>query len=219
MNNTTLYQRLGTGLFLGLFAIITTLFAPLWFFITIIGALSSIIIIYEWPRLFDYKKPAFWLIMPFYILCPLGLLVLMQLQGDEYATLLTFCLVGAHDVGSYMVGKAWGIHKIHTGISPRKTWEGFFGGVALTFLFSLIFFGKNSPSTLLLVLLPFVILVCFAALGGDLFESTLKRYAGIKDSGDILPGHGGLLDRIDGLLFVTIIIYITRDYLKALVTF
>lgn len=216
--NILLYQRISTGFVLGLLAITTTLFAPLWLFICMLIALSTRIIIYEWPHFFDYRKPAFWVTIFLYVLFPLGLLIRMQLEGNEYATLLTFTLVGAHDVGSYLAGKTWGLHKIHPGISPGKTWEGFLGGVALTFLFSLIFFGKNQPSILLLVLLPFILIVCFAALAGDLFESTLKRYAGIKDSGNILPGHGGLLDRIDSLLFVTVIIYISRDFLKPLLT-
>ena len=103
------------------------------------------------------------------------------------------------DVGGYIVGKTFGRHKLAPTISPGKTWEGLFGGMALqgllVLLLALIFTDIN---LLNLCLLVFPVAIC--SVIGDLFESMLKRQRGVKDSSNLLPGHGGFLDRLDGVM-------------------
>lgn len=110
-------------------------------------------------------------------------------------------LVWAADVGAYIAGKAFGKHKLAPSVSPGKTWQGFFGGLALALLighFAAQLFGISSNSDWGFRLLVLVTIV--ASVVGDLVESLCKREAGIKDSGTIFPGHGGMLDRIDSLM-------------------
>ena len=113
-------------------------------------------------------------------------------------------LVAGADIGAYFVGKSIGVTSF-CATSPNKTLEGVAGGVVTAAILGIIF----SPSDIGF-LLTFVIslLVATASVFGDLFESYLKREADVKDSGDILPGHGGILDRTDGYLFAGIIMYI-----------
>ncbi len=140
----------------------------------------------------------------------------MQLTGYESVNILLISMVAIHDTGSYLAGKKWGKHKISPVISPGKTWEGFAGGIALTFAFSSFFFGQTNLATLFLKIFPLTIAVCTSALCGDLFESYLKRRAGLKDSGTLLPGHGGLLDRIDGIMFAAPVAFLFRKSLQML---
>lgn len=108
--------------------------------------------------------------------------------------------VWAADVGAYFVGKRFGKTKLAPKVSPGKTIEGLMGGlilVLLIYLPVLFMYFDSKAATLLLVTIVFTALV---SVGGDLFESKLKRHAGLKDSSNILPGHGGILDRIDSLL-------------------
>jgi phosphatidate cytidylyltransferase len=118
-----------------------------------------------------------------------------------------FVILGtaACDTGAYLVGSRFGKHKLIPHISPAKTWEGLFGGVMGGIVAAIVFSGLFHFSIFLSVLLGLV--VCAAAVSGDLCESMLKRAAGVKDSGTLIPGHGGALDRLDSILFVMIAIY------------
>lgn len=127
----------------------------------------------------------------------------LKVQIESYPReflLFFFCAVFANDTGAYLTGKFWGKSPFFPEISPKKTWEGFFGGLLLTFIVSFILNSLFSLwSTLSLITLT--LMITFFAVIGDLFESSIKRMVGKKDSGIIIPGHGGLLDRIDGVLF------------------
>lgn len=101
------------------------------------------------------------------------------------------CVIAATDIGAYFSGKAFGKHKIWARISPNKSWEGAIGGFAFAALVS-SWFGQ--PAIL-------GIIIGIVAQMGDFAESAIKRKFGVKDSGNLLPGHGGILDRIDGYLF------------------
>jgi phosphatidate cytidylyltransferase len=113
-------------------------------------------------------------------------------------------LVASADIGAYFCGKAYGKTKLAEQVSPNKTWEGFWGGVGLSSILSLVigvvlYMQGFLGSTLhLFILVPACMLLAVLSVVGDLFESMCKRQLGIKDSGSILPGHGGILDRIDG---------------------
>jgi len=120
--------------------------------------------------------------------------------------------IASHDTGAYIVGNLIGRHKICPQISPGKTWEGFLGGTLATTcaLGVITYFYGHSASWSIIITASCMLSV--AALAGDLFESALKRRAGIKDSGSLLPGHGGLLDRFDGILFGAYLMYICRTF-------
>ena len=134
------------------------------------------------------------------IVMPLGWLLLFGLLaawGPQW-TLFLFALVAAADVGAFFAGRAFGRHKLAVKVSPGKTWEGVAGGllaVAIAAAAGAIWFGTSVPLTVAAA----VFVAAFSVLG-DLTISMLKRAAGLKDSGSIFPGHGGVLDRIDSLL-------------------
>lgn len=119
-----------------------------------------------------------------------------QEQG-AWLVLLIVAVVASADIGGYFFGRRWGKHKLALAVSPGKTWEGFAGGVFCNLLLSLLIWlaiGGNYW-LLLIVILP----ASLVSVLGDLFESMLKRQRGIKDSSALLPGHGGVLDRVDSL--------------------
>lgn len=132
----------------------------------------------------------------------LPVLALIVLRDQPQGLLVTFWAMGlvwAADSAAYFAGRAIGGPRLAPTISPKKTWSGFFGGLlgATLGAFGLVWlFG-------LPVQLAYVTpLLAILSVLGDLYESNLKRQAGVKDSGKVLPGHGGLLDRLDGLVFV-----------------
>jgi phosphatidate cytidylyltransferase len=107
--------------------------------------------------------------------------------------------VWAADIGAYFAGRRFGKRKLAPAVSPGKSWEGALGGLACALLVSLTFaYALAVPWGAPLLL--FTVLVAVLSIFGDLFESVLKRTAGVKDSGGLLPGHGGVLDRLDALL-------------------
>lgn len=208
-----LYRRIATGVALGAGAFL--LFTvPHWLFTCIAIAILFRILVFEWPRLFKSNEILFWILAPLYPILPIGLIFYLQLHGYELLNLILFSLVSAHDIGAFFFGKEWGITPISPSISPGKTWQGFAGGLLTSTMVSLVFFGHNSAENLIKTIFPFVLSINFAALAGDLFESALKRRAGRKDAGTMLPGHGGVLDRIDGVLFAVWVIFIGRNWLQ-----
>ncbi len=126
--------------------------------------------------------------------------IIWQAYGSLLLLTLFLWVWGA-DIGAYFVGRAYGKHKLAPSISPGKTWEGVLGGGATTILLAIVmsfFFPFGISYTLALLLLSVVIAII--SVLGDLVESMIKRQSNIKDSGTLLPGHGGLLDRLDSLL-------------------
>lgn len=122
-------------------------------------------------------------------------------QYDYKLILVPVFLIWANDVGAYMIGSQWGKHKIAPGISPGKSIEGTIGGGLIAVLTGVLLL-KIWPGIPVGYILLLSVTTPFFALAGDLWESALKRNAGVKDSGKLLPGHGGILDRYDSLLFV-----------------
>jgi len=133
----------------------------------------------------------------------LFLLALYKGFGIE-ALIWLVIVVALTDTGAYFTGKAIGKRKFNT-ISPKKTWEGVIGGVALATIFG-AWYGGEFVSTSLAMFIS--LLVSISSVYGDLYESYLKRKAGVKDSGSVLPGHGGVLDRVDGFMFATILMVV-----------
>ncbi len=141
-----------------------------------------------------------------YVIMPLGLLSYMYSHYGKYIILAMFILIWLSDTGAFCVGSLMGRHKLFERISPKKSWEGFFGGLIFCIIASALFYfyGKGLSGAMgLWQLLGMGAVVCAFGTWGDLVESMIKRSLGVKDSGNILPGHGGILDRIDSLLLVT----------------
>ena len=150
------------------------------------------------------------LAIPLYIGWPLALL--LALRGSDFGlgstgfwwTLATFAMVWGNDTGAYLMGHFFGKTKLAPRISPGKTWEGFAGGLAVSIIAAFVFS--------IAIHLPWYgsltmgVFTAIAATLGDLAESMLKRGAGVKDSGQLIPGHGGLLDRMDSLLFAVMVV-------------
>ncbi len=156
------------------------------------------------PFLLTLSKPArntaMMMLIGWLVLLP-TLLAMYQLRTIDPMILLIFMsVVWISDTAAYFVGKKFGKHKLAPQISPGKTWEGVMGALLAVLCYAMAL-GYYLEETI-----SFVIMLTFAVIGlailgiiGDLFESQLKRQVGIKDSGTILPGHGGVLDRIDAL--------------------
>ncbi|MCO1333939.1 phosphatidate cytidylyltransferase [Microbulbifer sp. OS29] len=130
----------------------------------------------------------------------LSLVILRGLDHGAWLVLYVVAIVAAADVGAYFVGRKFGKRKLAREVSPGKSWEGFFGGLAACLILALVtsfLFELPVKNT---VLFTFGVLVtALASVIGDLVESMFKRHRGIKDSSHMLPGHGGILDRIDSL--------------------
>ena len=132
-------------------------------------------------------------------------LAIMTVCPHQRLALLVFALLWINDSGAYIVGSLTGRHKLCPSISPNKTWEGFFGGCLLTIVGAVLFsiwcdpfFGMVGFPMWMWILIG--VLTCVFGTLGDLIESKIKRFYGAKDSGHWIPGHGGILDRIDSFL-------------------
>lgn len=155
----------------------------------------------------DYKKtPQFGF---GYLGFPLAMMTLCPIQR---LALLVFVLLWINDSGAYIVGSLTGRHKLCPSISPNKTWEGFIGGCLLTVIGAVLlclycgsFFGMEGLSLWIWIVIG--ILTCTFGTLGDLLESKIKRYYGAKDSGHWIPGHGGILDRIDSFLIAYPVVF------------
>ena len=137
-----------------------------------------------------------------YLGIPLALMVLCPLPR---LALLVFVLLWINDSGAYIVGSLTGRHKLSPSISPNKTWEGFIGGCLLTVAGAVLlgnycddFFGLADLTLLTWIMIG--VITCVFGTIGDLLESKIKRFYSVKDSGHWIPGHGGILDRIDSFL-------------------
>lgn len=206
--------RMITALVLGSLFWLAFIYLPVICFSIILGIILLQIIFFEWTKLFNLHKLSFWLIMPLYPILPFVLLIILN-QQEAYRPLLfvLFVLVSSHDTGSYIAGNLFGRHKILPQVSPRKTWEGFIGGwLFATGGLAWMLWELNSLIPWWQLIL-FSTVICSLSLAGDLFESLLKRRAHVKDSGSILPGHGGFLDRFDGILFTAFFFFLFKDQL------
>lgn len=137
------------------------------------------------------------------IYCGLPVLALIFLRRQDEGLLWAFwalSLVWATDIGAFFAGRSIGGPKLAPKLSPNKTWAGLIGGIVAASLLAIVLHVQYGLPWRMTLASPFLAVL---AQGGDLYESWLKRRAGVKDSGNILPGHGGLLDRLDGVVPVT----------------
>lgn len=144
-----------------------------------------------------------------YVTFPFLALFSLGFSYGEYqfnSILAVFIILWCSDTGAYMFGKFLGKHKFLPEVSPKKTWEGFVGGAVISILAAFILYYKGWISFQIPWYALALLISIFGAFG-DLFQSQLKRLKGVKDSGNLMPGHGGILDRFDGLLFCVPIIF------------
>jgi phosphatidate cytidylyltransferase len=147
----------------------------------------------------------------------LSLLVALRLEAGRDWVYLALLATFGSDTAAYFVGRAFGRHKMAPRISPGKTWEGAFGGLLGAVIVSLLF-TLNTPVQLPIGYGTAVwlgLLVSVFGQAGDLAESLLKRSTGVKESGGLLPGHGGLLDRLDSVLFAGAAVYVVYQLFVA----
>ena len=172
-------------------------------FAVLVAAFAALMF-YEWTRLVRGWGRAWYMSGFVYALIPaLSLLWIRERDSHGLELLLwVFLVTWSTDIGAYFVGRSFGRRKLAPSISPGKTIEGLCGGIAAATLVGaawVLAIGLGRP---LLALAP---VLAIAAQAGDLFESKMKRRAGVKDSGQSLPGHGGVLDRVDGLVPVAVL--------------
>lgn len=144
-----------------------------------------------------------------YISLPLACAAAVYIMSSPSMTLLMFVMIWLNDTGAFCVGSMIGRRRLFERISPKKSWEGFFGGLVLSILSGLLFYTLMPEIGYTRVMwMSLGALVSVLSTWGDLFESMFKRSFNVKDSGHLIPGHGGILDRIDSLLFVAVGLFI-----------
>ena len=170
----------------------------------VLAAAAATSVFYEWTRLVRGWGPVWYVSGFVYALAAALALLWVRDRADNGIALVfwVFAIVWATDIGAYFAGRAIGGPKLAPAISPGKTWAGFYGGIVAATIVAGAWAMFTGLDPVLLLLAP---LFSVAAQGGDLFESWMKRRAGVKDSGRLLPGHGGVFDRLDGLLPVAIL--------------
>lgn len=162
---------------------------------------------------FSFDQVGFVLLSSLYV--GFGFHFLISARGDSTNGLLLvfflLFLIWTTDSAAYFVGKRWGKHKLWPEISPKKTIEGSIGGIIAALIIGSIFFFVVPAlfETYTKAIMVILVVSIFGQMG-DLVQSAFKRHYGVKDSGTILPGHGGILDRFDSLIYVMIILYIVQ---------
>jgi len=150
---------------------------------------------------YTFEDAAFSILSTLYVGIGFFYFIETRLVGIEYV-IFALVIIWTTDSGAYFIGKKFGKRKLWPDISPNKTVEGFYGGIGTAIVFALIFQLITPISSSYTILIIVTVLASIFGQMGDLVESALKRHYNVKDSGNILPGHGGILDRFDSLLFV-----------------
>ena len=192
------------------FCLIFTIVFPICFLFWLIFLIARMV----WQLYSNCSSPlravGYSLFSQIYIGLPLFLFVVLSylFEQNNWQLLALVAMIWINDTGAYLVGCTIGKHRLFPKHSPKKSWEGFLGGLIFNIIAGFIFgffcfnsFFATTDSKLFLWIVAGIIVTVFATWG-DLFESMIKRAVGVKDSGNIIPGHGGILDRIDSLLFV-----------------
>ena len=197
-----LLLRTATGLVLIILALAASLKGGNVFAFAVAAAATAVF--YEWSRLVRGWGAGWQVSGFFYALVP-ALALLWVRERDVHGAMLLlwlFIVTWSTDIGGYFAGRAFGRRKLAPSISPSKTFAGLYGGMSAATVLGGAWALFTGLGQALLILAP---LFALAAQGGDLFQSWMKRRAGVKDSGNLLPGHGGVFDRLDGLVPVAVL--------------
>jgi phosphatidate cytidylyltransferase len=188
-------------------------------FTLLLSIILVLILFFEWPKLVNFESPYSWIVTLFYPVLPVLSLIFLNYRYhsiDIWVPLYPFLVAWTADTFGYFVGNIWGNHKIYPTISPGKSWEGLLGsflGITVLNFFLLpkikiepicSYFSQITLSNIAIIFLVSLMFTLVAFLGGMLI-SVLKRYAGLKDVGNVLPGHGGFLDRFDSVFFTVLL--------------
>ena len=195
-----LLVRTLTGVILIVAALLVS-FEGGYLFAVIVAAIATAMF-YEWTRITRGWGPLWYIGGLIYSLIPALALLWIRERSGVGLLFWAFIVTWSTDIGAYFAGRSFGKRKLAPTISPNKTVEGLFGGIAAATLLGGAWALWTDLGAALFALAP---VLAVAAQAGDLFESGLKRRAGVKDSGAWLPGHGGVLDRLDGLVPVAVL--------------
>jgi len=155
-----------------------------------------------------------YVVLPFVLLNEMSISITCHSVFCDFWPVLTiFILIWSNDTFAYLAGRLFGKHKLFERISPKKTWEGFIGGVLFAVIAGIIL--ANFLEESYIKFITYALVAGVIGTLGDLVQSMLKRSVGVKDSGKILPGHGGILDRFDAVLFVVPVIFFLEKFIFA----
>ena len=184
-----------------------------WLFVALLCGITYWTVRYEWPLVMQAQphQKRFWMYTLLYPMIPFLVLLYLVVTFRKVSLMIPlypFFASWIVDAGGYFAGNLFGKHKLCPAISPKKTWEGVAGGFGALLMFhlGLQWYYRLSDSFLLVVIATVV--VAAVAIAGDLFVSFLKRRQGVSDTGNLLPGHGGLLDRFDSVLFIATLLWV-----------
>lgn len=162
--------------------------------------LAALFMVYLYPKLSNFLRLRFvGFITGILLILPAWISLLILYTHNPFYILYLFVLIWAADIAAFFSGRRFGQHKLAPEVSPGKTWEGVFGALFMTLIIAGLGFMFFKPSYNIALWMILNILTVSFSIVGDLFESVFKRLRNMKDSGSILPGHGGILDRIDSL--------------------
>lgn len=201
MASSELRTRIISGVILGS----VVLFLTWWSFASFaaICAVGGVILMKEWWGLTKHRSRWWLLVGVVYVGGAVAALIFLR-YVDIRPIIYLFVVVWIGDIAAYVVGRKMGKHKIIPTLSPGKSWEGLAASLLACAVASIVLQPVNHLTTSAMLGIGFSLL----GLGGDLFESHLKRRAGVKDSGTLIPGHGGLFDRVDALMPCSILLAI-----------
>lgn len=181
-----------------------------------VGWLAALFWVLKYPRGGGWHSKLQRMLIGLVVLLPcwLAFAELKAAEDGELLILLLLLLVWGADVGAYFSGKKFGTNKLAPHVSPGKTREGLYGGLVTCLIVAVAFaFYVDLAALQVLFLIVVALVTGLVSVLGDLFESMLKRYRGIKDSSQLLPGHGGILDRIDSLTAASPVFVLGMQYL------
>ncbi|MBS0236350.1 MAG: phosphatidate cytidylyltransferase [Proteobacteria bacterium] len=167
--------------------------------------LCALLMSHEWRNMVRLKPNIWWYVGEVIYVVGTCMALITLRAVDFYLLLWVCCVVWATDIGAYLVGSLLGGPKIYPSISPKKSWTGLFGGMVFALVTSYLLY-LTMPIPVSYYLMMTAPLMAIIAQIGDFFESWMKRHFGVKDSGNLIPGHGGILDRIDGLAPVAVLV-------------
>ena len=170
----------------------------------------ALVLVLSYPKTVGlWRCPSRRLLMGVFVLVPAWAGLFLLKEAGWFWLLYVLLIAWVADIGAYFAGRKWGKRKLAPKVSPGKSWEGVLGGLAGTSLLALaVGLGREMPASQIFMLIALTLVVTLVSVLGDLTESMIKREAGMKDSSNLLPGHGGVLDRIDSLTSALPIFYL-----------